>query len=75
MRIKGQDHCLTLTKGNSDFKIKTCFFFFLFFFSETVGPFQTKFHVNPFGKMGMKTNSKKCSYTITITSTQDFMES
>ena len=26
MSIKGQGHCLTLAKGHSDFKVKTCFF-------------------------------------------------
>ena len=34
--IKGEGHSLTLVKGHSDFKVKTCFF------AETVGQFGTK---------------------------------
>ena len=47
MSIKGQGHSLTLVKGHSDFKVKTCF-------AETVGRFGTKAHMKAYGRMGMK---------------------
>ena len=40
--MNGQGH-LTLAKGHSDFKTKT-------FFSETVGPFEIKFHMKAYGR-------------------------
>ena len=48
MSIKGQGHSLTLVKGHSDFKVKTCFF------TETVGRFGTKAHMKANVRMGMK---------------------
>ena len=46
--IKGQGHSLTLVKGHSDFKVKTCFF------SKTIGSFGTKIHMKAWGRIGMK---------------------
>ena len=48
MSIKGQGHSLTLDKGHSDFKCKTCLF------AETVQRFETKAHMKAYGRMGMK---------------------
>ena len=47
MSVKGQGHYLTLAKGHSDLKIKTCFV--LFFLSETVESFKTNFHIRAYG--------------------------
>ena len=47
MSIKGQRHPLILTKGHSDFKIKT-------FSQETVGSYETKVHMKTYGRRGMK---------------------
>ena len=43
MSIKGQGHYLTLAKGHSEVKIKTCLF------SETVESFGTKLHMKTYG--------------------------
>ena len=48
MSIKGQGHSLTLVKGHSDFKVKTCFF------SKTVGQFGIKVHMKALRGIGMK---------------------
>ena len=48
MSIRGQGHSLTFAKGDSDFKIKNLFF------SEIVGSFETKFHLNADARIGMK---------------------
>ena len=48
MSIKGQGHSLTLVKGHSDFKVKTCFS------SKTVGQFGTKVHMKACGGIEMK---------------------
>ena len=45
---KVKDYYLTLAKGHSDFKIKSCFF------SETVESFRTKFHMKAYGCMEWK---------------------
>ena len=52
MSIKGQDHSMTIAKGHSDFKIKTCFS------SEINGSFETKFYVKAYGRIGMKIYTK-----------------
>ena len=49
MSIKDQGHSLTFAKVHPGYKIKT-----LFFFSETVGPFKTKFHMKTYGNTGVK---------------------
>ena len=49
MSVKGQGHFLTLVKGHSDFKVKTCFS------QKQVGPFKTKAHMKAKERMGMKT--------------------
>ena len=48
MSIKGLGPFLTLDKGYSDFKVKTCFF------AEIVERFETKAHMKAYGRMGMK---------------------
>ena len=48
MSFKGQGHSLIMVKGHSDFKVKTLFF------TETVGLFGTKAHMEALVKMGMK---------------------
>ena len=45
MSIQGQGHFLTLAQGHSDM-----------FFSETTGPFVTKFHRKAFRNKEMKIN-------------------
>ena len=50
MSIKGQGHYLTLAKGHSDFKIKTCFS------QET---FETKFHIKAYGNTGILSHMTK----------------
>ena len=56
MRIKGQCHSLTLVKGHSDFKVKTCFF------PKTVGQFGTKVHMKALGGIGMKIYTNKLGH-------------
>ena len=48
MSIKGQGHSLTLVKGHSDFKVKTCFS------KKQEGQFGTKVHMKALGGIGMK---------------------
>ena len=47
LSIKGQGHSLTLIKGHSDLKVKTCFF------SKTVGSFESKIHMKAYGSIEM----------------------
>ena len=54
MSIQGQDHSLTLAQGHLDMKTKTLLL--LFFFSETTGPFVTKFHRKAFSNKEIKIN-------------------
>ena len=39
MSVKGQGHSLTLVKGHSDFKVKTCFS------QKQLGDLETKVHM------------------------------
>ena len=48
MSIKGQGHSLTLVKGHSVFKVKTCFS------KKTVRQFEIKVHMKASGGIGMK---------------------
>ena len=48
MSVKSQGHSLTLVKGYSDFKVKTCFS------QKQLGDLQTKAHMKAEGRMGMK---------------------
>ena len=48
MSIKGHGQSLTLVKGHSNFKVKTCFY------PKTVGQFGTKVHMKACGGIGMK---------------------
>ena len=57
MSIKGQVHSLTLDKGHSDFKVKTCFF------AEIVERFGTKAHMKAYGRMGMKIYTNELGHT------------
>ena len=48
MSIKGQGHSLTLVKGHSDFKVKTCFS------HKQLADVGTKIHMKALGRIGMK---------------------
>ena len=56
--IKGQGHSLTLIKGHSDFKVKTCFSQN----SKTVGSFGTKLHMKAWGRIGMKSYTNELGH-------------
>ena len=60
MSIKRQGYSLILTKGHSDFEIKTCF-------SLNAMPFETKFHMKAYGRMGMKNYTNKMGHMAKIT--------
>ena len=47
MSFKGKGHSLTLIKGHSDFKVKTCF-------SQKQSVIGTKAHMKALGKIRMK---------------------
>ena len=60
MSIKGHGHSLTLVKGHSDLKVKTCFF------TETVGQCGTKANMKAYGRMGMKIYTNELSLMTNI---------
>ena len=48
MSIKSQGHSLTLVKGNSEFKVKTCFS------QKQLGDLEPKLIMEAYGRMRMK---------------------
>ena len=55
MGIHGLGHYLILAKGHLDFEIN-------FFFSETIGSLETKFHVQVYESRGMKIYTNELGY-------------
>ena len=56
MSVKGQGHSLTLVKGHSHFKVKTCFS------QKTVGQFWNQNSYQSLRGMGMKIHTNELGY-------------